>query len=195
MLPESFSTVVMSVHTRVCVQSSYIRNYMCVCARGRHFARVYYNYRSWTHKGFVLYMFLQLLLPPHSQQPLTHCRSLREDLRAVQRCDYTSQLCTWQCSHSQYPQQTQSGNWSGTVWCPLLAFGIPPFYPMGPGGTDSKQTQIFCMSINKIHVITDTGERKYIIMLLLCTNEILCDERITWWVTFESILATVKGDV
>ena len=70
-----------------------------------------------THWWFVLCMFLQLLLPPHSQQPLTHCHSLREDLRVAQRCDYTSLLCIEQGSHSQYPQETQSGNRSGTVWC------------------------------------------------------------------------------
>ena len=34
---------------------------------------------SSTHRCFVLYKFLQLPLPPHSQQPLTHCHNLRED--------------------------------------------------------------------------------------------------------------------
>ena len=60
----------------------------------------YQNLNS-TYGWFVLYMLSQLPLPPHSQQPLTHCHSLREDLRVVQMCGYTSQLCIQQCSHSQ----------------------------------------------------------------------------------------------
>ena len=54
-----------------------------------------------THWWFVLYNFLQDPLPPHSQQPLTHCHNLREDLRVAQICGYSLHLCTWRCSHSQ----------------------------------------------------------------------------------------------
>ena len=73
-----------------------------------------------THWWFVLYTFLELLLPPHSQQTLTCCHSLKEDLWVAQRCVCTSQLCTWQCSHSQWYA------WSGTVWCFHLHLDMIP---------------------------------------------------------------------
>ena len=78
-----------------------------------------------THWWVVLYTFLLLPLPLHSQQPLTHYHNLREDLRVAQRCGCTSHLCTSKYSCSQQ----YSGNWSCTIWWLHLCLGMDPLHP------------------------------------------------------------------
>ena len=81
------------------------------------------------HWSFVLYMLLQLPLPPHSQQPLSVYYSLREhchseDVRLAQYEGYTFHPCTQKQTLSQWWPHSQPGNWSGTVWCSHLCLDM-----------------------------------------------------------------------
>ena len=84
-----------------------------------------------THWWLVLYMFLQLPLPLHSWQPLTHCHNSREDLR-VAKGKVTPSSCTLSNSHIL----SNSHRWPSlesysVLWCFPQYLDMPPLV-LGP---------------------------------------------------------------